>query len=82
MQRCDEERAAEELGPGGGLEARRGEHTDARDAEAEHMVGDRRQVSSPGGRRGGQVGDRQTRDQAGHERWKVLHGCNRTIWQR
>ena len=36
-----------------------GEHTDARDAEAEHVVGDRKQVSSPGGRRGGQVGDRQ-----------------------
>jgi len=35
------ERAAEEPGPG--------EQTDARKAEAEHMVGDRRQVSSPGG---------------------------------
>jgi len=40
-------------------ESKPGEHTDARDAEAEHVVRDRRQVSSPGGRRGGQIGHRQ-----------------------
>ena len=36
-----------------------GEETDARDAEAEHVVGDGRQVSLPGGRRGEQVRIRQ-----------------------
>jgi len=51
-------------------ESKPGERTDARDAEAEHVVGDRRQV-----RRAGWI-------QAGHERWKVLHGCSRIIWQR
>ena len=38
---------AEELKPG--------KQTDARDAEAEHVVSNGGQVSSPGGRRGGQV---------------------------
>ena len=36
------------------------EQSDNRDAEAEHEVRDRRQVSLPGGRRGEQVGDRQS----------------------
>jgi len=31
-------------------ESKPGERTDARDAEAEHVVGDRRQVNSLGGR--------------------------------
>ena len=48
---ANEERAVEKLGPE--------EQTDARDVEAEHVVRDRRQVRSPGGRRGGQVGGRQ-----------------------
>ena len=36
------------------------EQTDTRDAEAEHEVGGRRQVSLPGGRQGAEVRDRQS----------------------
>ena len=51
-------RSEQQRSRGQAEETKPGEQTDARDAKVEHVVGNRRQVSSTGGRQGGQVGGR------------------------
>jgi len=70
--RSEQQRSQQQRSRGQTEESKPGEQTDA---EAEHVVGDRRQVRSLGGRQGGQFRGRQGRQQKSRQLMNAGKSC-------